>query len=120
MAYIMYGLTSGLVPSEVISGDLHNGSTCQDIPEIGVILVHGILPEQGSLKTGLSLGNLMVVVLELVNFVVDGVPGRQGTGLGVQVEASIYQGDNFSLLSCEASSVMIAGVAPCATAALRR
>ena len=120
MAYKVYRLASVLVPSEVISGYLHNGSTCQDVPEVGVILVHGILPEQRSLQAGLSLGNLVIVVLELVNLVIDGVPGRQGAGLSVQVKTSINQGDNFSFLSCETSSVMIAGIASCTTAALWR
>ena len=120
VAYKVYRLASILVPSEVISGYLHDGSTCQDVTEVGVVLVHGILPEQRSLQTGLSLGNLMIIVLELVNLMVDGVPGRQGTGLSVQVKTSIYQGDNFSLFPCETSSVMIAGIASCTTAALRR
>ena len=65
----------------------------------------------------MSLGNLVIIVLQEVNVGVDRVPGRDGAGLWVQVDALVHDGHDLLLLSGQTISELdTAGTARAACA----
>ena len=106
----------GPVPPEILSADLHDGSSLDSVHEVVIILLQGPFSDKRAFQTCLSLGNLRVVVPEELYLVVDRILGGDGVGLGVQVESGVHQGDNVLLVSGETSSELVTACAastPC-------